>query len=198
VPLEFPNLSTFSATLTAVKMASQVEEAECVLWFHESRSVVTVQRRFCTVFGREPATIMSIYMWHKLFDQTGCICKGKSPGRRPVTEAWVDIVRAAFVRGPHKSIRRGARQLNMQNATVQTNLRKRLKFKRYKSQLLQLVTAQDKKVRYTFCSDFLSRLEDDKPFTAKIFFSDKATFHLSGNLHRHNLIIWGSKSPLSY
>jgi hypothetical protein len=34
-------------------MASQVEEAKCVLWFHEFRSVVTVQRIFCAVFGRE-------------------------------------------------------------------------------------------------------------------------------------------------
>jgi hypothetical protein len=124
VPLEFPNLSTLSATLTAVKMASHIEEAEYVLWFHESRSAVTVQRRFSTVFGGEPATIMSICMWHKLFDQTGCICKEKSPGRRPVTEAQVDTVRAAFVRGPRKSTRRGAQQLNMPHTTVHTNLRK--------------------------------------------------------------------------
>jgi hypothetical protein len=45
--------------------------------------------------------------------------------------------------------------------------------------MLQHVTAQNKEV----CSDFLSRLEDDKLFTAKIVFSDEATFHLSGNVN---------------
>jgi hypothetical protein len=42
--------------------------------------------------------------------------------------------------------------------------------------------------------DFLSRLEDDELFTAKIVFSDEATFHLSGNVNRHNLRIWGSNN----
>jgi hypothetical protein len=124
VQLECPNHSALSATLTAVKVTSQVEEAECVLWFHESRFAVTVQRRFSTVLGREPATIMSICMWHKLFDQTGCICKEKSPGRRPVTEAQLDTFHAAFVRVPRKSNRRGSRQLNIPHTTVHTNLRK--------------------------------------------------------------------------
>jgi hypothetical protein len=52
---------------------------------------------------------MLINKWYKLFDQCGCICKGKSPGRRPVTEAQVDTVRAAFVRRPRKSTRRATR-----------------------------------------------------------------------------------------
>jgi hypothetical protein len=110
----------------------------------------------------------------------------------------VDTVRAAFFRSPRKSTRRGARQFNMPHTTVHTHLRKRLKFERYEYQLLQHVTAEDKEVRYTFCSDFLSRLEDDEPFIAKIFFTDEATFRLSGNLNRHNLIILGSKNPLSH
>jgi hypothetical protein len=53
MPPELPNLITI---LTAVKIPSQVEKAKCVLWFHESRSVVTMQRRFRMVFGMEPPT----------------------------------------------------------------------------------------------------------------------------------------------
>jgi hypothetical protein len=41
-------------------MASQVEKDKCMLWFHEFRSVVIVQRRFRTVFGRDPSTKMLI------------------------------------------------------------------------------------------------------------------------------------------
>jgi hypothetical protein len=83
----------------------------------------------------------------------------------------------------------------MPHTTVHRILWKRLKFNSYKYQRLQHVNAQDKVVHYTFCSDFLSRLEDDEHFTAKIVLSDKATFHLSGNGNRHDLRIWGSNNP---
>jgi hypothetical protein len=109
--------------------------------------------------------------------------------RSPVTEVQVDTVRAAFVRSPRKSTRHAARQLNMPHTTMHKILRKSLKFKSYKYQLLQHVTAQDKEVRYTFFSEFLSRPEDDEIFTAKIIFSDEATYNLSGNVNRHNLRI---------
>jgi hypothetical protein len=36
--------------------------------------------------------------------------------------------------------------------------------------------------------------EEDYLFLDKIFFSDEATFHLSGKVNRHNLIIWGSQN----
>jgi hypothetical protein len=42
------------------------------------------------------------------------------------------------------------------------------RFKNYKHQLLQHVTAQDKEVHYIFCCNILSKLEDDKLSTAKI------------------------------
>jgi hypothetical protein len=80
----------------------------------------------------------------ELFDQTGYIFNGRSFGRRPVTEAQVDTVRAAFVRSPSKSTRHAAGQLNMPHTTVHKILRKRLKFKSCKYQLLQHVTARDK------------------------------------------------------
>jgi hypothetical protein len=47
---------------------------------------------------------------------------------------------------------------------------------------LQHVTAQDKEVYNTFCSDFLSRLEGDELFPVKIIFIDEATFNLSGKV----------------
>jgi hypothetical protein len=85
----------------------------------------------------------------------------------------VDTFRAAFVRSPRKSTSHAARQLNMPHITVLKILRERLKLK----VLVPTVTAQDE-FRYTFCSDFLSRLEDDENFTAKIVFSDEATLRL--------------------
>jgi hypothetical protein len=43
--LEFPNHATCSATHTMLKMVSQAEQAKSVLWIHEAKSVIMVQRR---------------------------------------------------------------------------------------------------------------------------------------------------------
>jgi hypothetical protein len=83
------------------------------------------------VFGREPPTKISIYKLYKLFHQTGCICKGESPRRRPVTEAQMDTVLAAFVRSSRKSTRHAALHLNVPHSTVHKILLKCLKFKSY-------------------------------------------------------------------
>jgi len=48
----------------------------------------------------------------------------------------------------------------MQQLTVRKILRMCLRFKNYKHQFLQHVTAQDKEVHYTFCCIILSKLED--------------------------------------
>jgi hypothetical protein len=60
---------------------------------------------------------------------------------------------------------------------------------------LQLVSAQDKDVRYTFCSDFLSCLKDNEISTTKSVICDKGAGHLSGNVNGRNLRIWGSNNP---
>lgn len=54
----------------------------------------------------------------------------------------------SFGRNSRKSIWRGE-QLNMPHTTIHKILHKPLKFKQYKYQLLQNVTAQDKEVRLT-------------------------------------------------
>jgi hypothetical protein len=76
----------------------------------------------------------------------------------------------------------------MPHTTVHKILQKRLKFKSYKFHLLQPRSSLD-------ILHWLSRFEDDELFTAKIGFRDEATFHLSGNVTWHNLIIWGSNNP---
>jgi hypothetical protein len=117
----------------------------------------------------------------------------KIPGRRPVTGAQVDTFRADFVRSTHQACFSTTERAP--HTKVHKILQKCLKFISYKYQLLQHVTVQNKEFRYTFCSDLLSRLEDEY-FTAKIVLIDEATFHLTGNVNRHNLRIWGSNNPV--
>lgn len=77
----------------AWEMEGQVQKATRVLWFHESKFVVTVQRRFLTKFWKEVLKNISIYKWYKLFSEVGFICKRK-------TQAKVNEVQAAFLAVP--------------------------------------------------------------------------------------------------
>ena len=45
-----------------------------------------------------------------------------------------------------------------------------------------------------FCESMERRLEEEG-FTNRLVFSDEATFHLCGNVNRHNLRFWGSENP---
>jgi hypothetical protein len=50
------------------------------------------------VFEREPPTKVMIYKWYKLFDQTGCIFKGKSPeDDQSLKLRWIQIVRLDYL-----------------------------------------------------------------------------------------------------
>jgi len=68
--------------------------------------------------------------------ETGCLCKGKSPGRPRVSDDSIERVREAFQRNPRKSAARASKELDMPNITVWKVLRKRLCFKPYKMRLV--------------------------------------------------------------
>ena len=67
--------------------ATVVEKAFCVLELAKTNSVTPVQRHF----RRPPPTSQSIYDWNKKFQETGCLCKGKSSGRPPVSDETVEL-----------------------------------------------------------------------------------------------------------
>jgi len=132
-------------------MASQQKKAFCVLRFEVSRSVITVQRGFRARFREDAPCRNNIKRWYRQFVETGCLCKGKSPGRPSVSDDNIERVREAFLRSPRKSVARASRELDMPKMTVLKVLRKRLYFKPYKIQLLQVLTPADKVKRRDFC-----------------------------------------------
>jgi hypothetical protein len=73
-------------------MAFQVEEAKCVQGFRESKSAVIVQRRFRTVFGRNPATKYQFTTGTNCLIGLDASVNEQVPVRRPVTEAQVHDV----------------------------------------------------------------------------------------------------------
>jgi len=60
-------------------MAAPGEKAFCVLEYHASKSVVTVQRAFRAKYAKDPTTDKTSRAWCKQFTETGCICKQKAP-----------------------------------------------------------------------------------------------------------------------
>ncbi|GBM37413.1 hypothetical protein AVEN_221555-1 [Araneus ventricosus] len=51
-------------------MATVEEKAMCVLWFFETKSVITTQRRFRTTYKKDPPSDNSIRRWLTQFQET--------------------------------------------------------------------------------------------------------------------------------
>jgi hypothetical protein len=107
------------------KMALQQEKALCVLRFEVSRSVITVQREF----KNDAPHKNNVTRWYRHFVETGCLCKGRSPGGPRVPEDNIERAREAFQQSPRKSVATASRELGMPTMTVWKVLRKRLCFR---------------------------------------------------------------------
>ena len=83
-------------------MAAPGEKSFCVLEYHTSNFVVTVQRAFRAKYVKDPPTDRTIRAWYKQFTEIGCLCKQRSSGR-PLTaeelEYRIDVCRVT--RGAH-------------------------------------------------------------------------------------------------
>lgn len=112
-----------------------------------------------------------------------------------MSEEVVDRVRGTFLCSPKKSTRRCSRELQVPQSTVSKILHKCLRFTPYKLQLVQKLYLQDNEMRFEFCSNLQALMENYTDLMSKIIFSDEATFHLSGEVNRYNVRIWGTQNP---
>ncbi|KAJ4444399.1 hypothetical protein ANN_06191 [Periplaneta americana] len=142
------SFSLFSNSLVAVvKMVTDQQKAFCVLEYQSTQSIITVQRAFRRQYKGDPPTHQSILLWYRQLKDKGCLCKGKSSGRSGVSAEKVERIREAFARSPQKSTRRASRELDIPHATVWKILRKRLRQKAYRVQMLQHLRPNDLVVR---------------------------------------------------
>ena len=107
-------------------MAAPGEKSFCVLGYHTSKSVVTVQRVFRAKYAKVPSTDKTILAWYKQFTETGCLCKQKSSGRPLTSEDNVEWVQASFLHSPRKSTGTAAKEQLMLKRAVWRVLCKRL------------------------------------------------------------------------
>ena len=96
-----------------------------MLQFSRCESVVTVQSEFRRRYGTDPPGAQSIRRWYRQFEETGCLCKGKSTGRQHVSE---DNGKESecFHRFSRKSTNRASRELGIPQTNVWRVLRRRL------------------------------------------------------------------------
>jgi hypothetical protein len=82
------------AAIVSIKMAYMKEEAQCVFWFHETKSPLTVLRNFIRGYGRHPPHVRRNTGWYAKFKETGNVGERKRTGRPSVREEAVDAVQS--------------------------------------------------------------------------------------------------------
>jgi hypothetical protein len=124
-------------------------------------------------------------IWHKQLLEMGSVLRRKGSGNRAVAPDRVEVIQEAFQCSPCKSIRRASRELRIPWSTV-CDVHKRLRLRAYKIQLVQELRENNKPVRHTFMVKMLLWSDYDDAFMKHVFFSDEATFHVSGKVNWHN------------
>jgi hypothetical protein len=64
-----------------LKMVTVQDEAMCLLWIFETKSVIKRQRRYRTQYGTDPPSDKAIRRWLKQFPETGCVLRRKGETR---------------------------------------------------------------------------------------------------------------------
>jgi hypothetical protein len=121
-----------------------------VLRFEVSRSVITVHCELRARFKKDAPHKSNVTRWCGQFVETRCLCKGRSSGRRRVSDDKIERVREAFQRSPLKSVARASREFCVPK-TVWKVLHKRICLNLYKMRLVQDVTPADEVKRREFC-----------------------------------------------
>ncbi|GBO15590.1 hypothetical protein AVEN_8296-1 [Araneus ventricosus] len=61
--------------------------------------------------------------------------------------------------------------------------------------MTQALFPRHKDQRMKFYMDMQDKCEHENGFSPRLVFSDKATFHVSGKVNRHNVRMWGTENP---
>ena len=174
-------------------------KAECVLWMHECQSPTQVIRKYRNKYSKNSRKKIpsrsTIRLWYRNFLETGHVMSQTKKGRKAVDPNIVERLQRIFREQPRTSIRVASQQVPVSVGTVHRIVRKQLKFYPYKIQMVHALKQADYQKRQQFALTLLARIEEDPEYLNTVFFSDEATFHISGRVHRHNVRIWGEENP---
>ena len=180
------------------EMVWSIEERTfCVTLYLETKSLKTVQVRYCRSFNfNNFSHKFQITHWVKTFKDTGTLItstkKGqKSRSGRKLTARSpenVDAVRDSVGWRPKKSLRRCSQELGPSRSSVHRILKNDLQLYPYRIQIKQTLTQNDMAKRVEMCQWFESKIEENPEFLQNVWFSDEAHFSLSGHVNSKNSV----------
>ena len=144
-------------------MSFSIEErTSCVLWYTETESIVTTQRRFVQKFGKKiiPPSNKSIKKWYRKLKSTGTVEKPRA--HQPSVLDPQPII-DHFKGNPKTSLRRAANILNISHVSVH-NILKKHKFHPYKVKIVQELHANDYAARMAFADEMLDKILHSQDF----------------------------------
>lgn len=103
------------------------------------------------------------------------------------------MIRTLFNENPTMSLRTAAVQIGLHHTTLWNFLRRNLKLYRYKLQMHQQISDEDKLVRVNFAQCCRNELTNDSEFFKRFVFSDECKFSLFGFVNKQNCQVWGLK-----
>ena len=169
--------------------------SEIVKLYYAERSYASVKRRFKTKFGRTAPSLQAIKKIIKKFERSGCVCNDKRSGRpRSVrSEENIAQISALLETDSSSSVRMIASETGIKRESVRKILRKDMKLKPYKVNILHELLAQDFLRREQFCREML-----DFPYISDICFSDEAYFYLDKSVTSKKIRIWSDTNPHAF
>lgn len=177
------------------------ERALCACWYHESKSVVNVQRRFKEQErkkGRKNTVAPgrnSILQWYASLFSTGSIMDKKRDRPKSVrTHELSHGVAGAILSNPNISLRRLSNLFSTPLTTVHKIVHG-FHFHPYKLQIVQKLHENDFHLRLAFCQEEATRIGMDPQHLNNLLHTDEANFHVSGAVNKQNFRYWSPLNP---
>lgn len=170
-------------------------------------SVIAVQNWSQIVMIKLKHSLMQVFLvfsmvFHKFvkrFEKTGSVHDArKGHSGRPasvVTLENVEQVRALLQEQSTSSTKHAAQQLRMSWHSLQRIMNDKVNLFPYKIQLCQPLKDRDVERQYSFANKMIEILENGTVDKNRIWFNDKAHFHLHGYVNKQNWYHWGNVNP---
>ena len=178
------------------------QRSEIILQYGKLGSPTLVRRWFRKQHPEIPnhriPSVMRFWRLIQRFKDTGNTDKGHGPGRKAstMTEENIEIIRQMLEDDNSLSINRIARDVGVDQKTVWTIMRKKLKLYPYKQHDVLDLNDRKKEARLDFCTWVLEQLAKDPDFLQLILFSDEKKFEERTRPNKQNERYWGEVDPL--
>lgn len=184
--------------MSKIDELSTYEKATAVAWLISHQSYNKVKELFEENFNKPVPYKGSLYYLKDRFLETGSVNEERARPGRPITargDEAINAVSDSIITQPGTSVRRLSDELNMPKSTVHRILKEDLNAKAWKPTYSQELADGDSDRRLQFCERMKNELDADLSYLRKLTFSDECTFHLSGQVNKHNLFFWGKENP---